>query len=350
MFAAGTIAAAALLLPYIEALYTVEQFVAESEVIAEGTIEKTDAATRTSIVKVTKSLKGKCAYTHIRMNIGAGQDWHPDAVMKHLVPGAKVVVLYNADRAGELYVNRFFMQLYGDKEAPPEKAWWNFTHVEIRCNRTFNGPAEDLVKLVTGVMAGKQKPPPPDPRLPVIRRPDLEALAPASAKTADAQLPPPFRKSAPFKPRAPENPSKTARGLKFEYFEGEWQEMPDFKALTPAKKGVAGQVDLSKRGRETNVAFRFAGFLEIPRDGTWVLSVSGAGGYALTVGTAEVVRKIGFPEAVIEVAGGIDLKAGKHAVTLLFFDAGAGQDLSLSWQGPQLEKQAVPASALHHAP
>jgi hypothetical protein len=350
MFVAGGVGAAALLLPYIEAIYTLEQFIAESEVIAEGVVEKTDPATRTSIVKVTKSLKGKCAYTHVRMNIGVGQDWHPDAVMRHLVPGAKAVILYNADRAGEIYVNRFFMQLYGDKEAPPEKAWWNFTHVEIRCNRTFNGPAEDLSRLVTGVLAGKQKPPAPDPRLPVIRRPDLEALPTAGAKATDAQLPAPFKKSAPFKPRPADHPSKTARGLKFEYFEGQWQEMPDFKALTPALKGVAGQVDLSKKRRDTNLAFRFTGFVEVPKDGTYVFAPSGAGGFALHVGAAEVVRKIGFLEAAIEVAGGIDLKAGKHAITLVFFDAGAGQELSLSWEGPGLEKQAVPAAALHHAP
>src|SRR5437667_8930280 len=81
---------------YIEALYPLQQFMAESEVIAEGVIEKSDPKNKTFIIKVRKSLKGKCAYEQIRVNVGPGQEWHPDAAMPHFVAGAPAVIFYNA--------------------------------------------------------------------------------------------------------------------------------------------------------------------------------------------------------------------------------------------------------------
>mgnify|MGYP000344964985 CR=1 FL=1 len=58
----------------------------ESQVIAEGVLESADPKTKTAHVKILRSLKGKCAYPVLRLNIGAGQEWHPDAVFRHLVP------------------------------------------------------------------------------------------------------------------------------------------------------------------------------------------------------------------------------------------------------------------------
>jgi hypothetical protein len=179
---------------YIEVLYPLQQFMNESEVIAVGAIEKTDAKSKACVVKITKTLKGKCAYEKVRINVGAGREWHPEAVAKHLVEGAPVVIFYNAERRGEIYLNRFFMQLYGDPNAAPDKAWWNFTHIEIHCNRTYNGSAEDLTKLVTDVLAGKRKAPAPDPKIPAIKKEDIEAL-PAPRENCDPEkLPPSFRR------------------------------------------------------------------------------------------------------------------------------------------------------------
>jgi len=65
---AGTVPAAA----YIETLYPLQQFIAESEVIAEGVVEKVDAKRSLCTVRITKSIKGKCHYELVRLNIGAG--------------------------------------------------------------------------------------------------------------------------------------------------------------------------------------------------------------------------------------------------------------------------------------
>jgi hypothetical protein len=184
---------------YIEALYPLQQFMNESQVIAEGVLESADPKTKTAQVKILRSLKGKCAYPVLRLNIGAGQEWHPDAVFRHLVPGAPALFFFDGGGRAELYVNRFFMQLYADGQ-PPEKAWWTFTHIEIRCNRTYVGPADEFIKLVGDILAGKVKPPAPDPKIPPISRQDVAALPVWGQPVKPEELPASFRKRDPNAP------------------------------------------------------------------------------------------------------------------------------------------------------
>jgi hypothetical protein len=186
---------------YIEALYPLQQFVAETEVIAEGVIEKADTANKTCVVKIERSLKGKCIYEQVRMNLSGGQFWHSDVIMRHMVVGAPAILFYDPSRRAEIYINRFFMQLYGDAGAPPEKAWWTYTHIEIRCNRTYNGTTEDFSKLLKSILAGKEKAPAPDAKIPPITKEAVDALPVWGTPNVDpASLPACFRKRDPNAP------------------------------------------------------------------------------------------------------------------------------------------------------
>src|SRR5262245_45237055 len=252
---------------YIDTLYPLQQFIAESEVIAEGVVEKTDAKKGICTVRVTKSIKGRCHYELVRMNIGVGQEWHPDVVFPHLVAGAPAVIFYNAERRAEIYVNRFFLQFSGDVAAPADKAWWSFTHIEVHCNRTFNGTTEELARLLLDVQAGKAKPPPADPKAPAISRESMKSLPVWGAAVSPDRLPAPFVRHDPTKPRKSrdaENPHGLAKGLALQYYEGIWDALPDFTALKPVATGVSEQVDLSKRKREEQYALRFTGFIDVP--------------------------------------------------------------------------------------
>jgi hypothetical protein len=336
---------------YIEAMYSLQQFMNESQVIAEGVIDKSDAKTKTCVVKVTRSLKGKCAYPEIRINVGAGQAWHPDAVMKHLVVGAPALFFTNGQGQCEIYINRFFNQLYADGQ-PPDKAWFTFTHIEIRCNRTFNGTAEELIKLVGDVLAGKAKPPAPEPRIPPISPQDVAALPVWGQKVEADQLPVPFRKREPThltKPRDAENPANAVPGLAYEYYEGTWNELPDFDKLTPAAKGTTAAFDLSPCKRQEQIGLRLRGFLQVPKDGVYTFYTVSDDGSKLYIGKTEVVSNDGL-HAPQEMVGDIHLKAGKHAITVTFFENSGGEVLDVLWEGPDLPKQKIPPAALFRAP
>lgn len=337
---------------YIDALYPLQQFIDESEVIAEGVVEKTDAKKGVCFVRVTKSIKGKCSYDLVRLNLGVGQEWHPEVVLPHMVVGAPTVIFYNAERRAEIYVNRFFLQLSGDAGQPPDKAWWSFTHVEVHCTRTFNGTTEELSKILVDVQAGKAKPPPADPKAPAITKESLQAL-PVWGKPVDPdKLPAPFVRRDPTKPRksrAPENPQGVEKGLAFQYFEGTWDTLPDFDALKPAARGVSEQFDLSKRKRDDQYGLRFSGFIDIPREGAWRFHTRSDDGSRLRIGNEEVVTNDGI-HAPKEESGEITLKAGRHAITVLYFQNGGPAILDVLWEGPDLPKQKVPAAALTHTP
>jgi hypothetical protein len=325
---------------YIETLYPLQQFIAESEVIAEGAIEKVDHKRSLCTVRITKSIKGRCHYERVRLNIGAGQEWHPEAVMPHLVEGAPAVIFYNAERRAEIYINRFFLQLSGDAGQPADKAWWTFTHIEVHCNRTYNGTAEELSKLLSDIQAGKATPPAADPKAPPITKEAFKALPPWGRPVDPEKLPAPFVRHDPTKPRKsrdPENPAGVERGVAFQYFEGAWETLPDADSVKPLATGVAEQIDLAKRRRDGQYGFRFTGFIDIPREGAYRFSTGSDGASKLTIGKEEV-------------GGEINLKAGKHALSVTFVQKSGAATLELQWEGPDLPKQKVPAAALSHLP
>ncbi|MEZ0485807.1 PA14 domain-containing protein [Fibrella aquatica] len=144
--------------------------------------------------------------------------------------------------------------------------------------------------------------------------------------------------------RDPDNPANAVAGLDFSYYEGDWTSLPDFNALTPIKSGTTSQVDLTQRNRDDSFALQFRGFVNVPTDGVYTFYTNSDDGSKLFIGTNEVVNNDGgHPEQ--ERSGTIGLKAGRHAITIPYFEGGGGQALSVSYSGPGIGKQVIPTSA-----
>lgn len=144
--------------------------------------------------------------------------------------------------------------------------------------------------------------------------------------------------------RDPENPANTVAGLVYSYYEGGWSSLPDFNALTAVKTGTVTQVDLTPRNQDDNFALQFKGYINVPTDGVYTFYTNSDDGSKLYIGTNEVVNNDGgHPEQ--ERLGTIGLKAGKHAITISYYEGGGGQALSASYSGPNLTKQLIPGTA-----
>ena len=202
---------------YIEALYPLRQVLDEAEVVAEAVIESVDPVNRIAAARVRKVWKGTCAYDVLRMNLGTGDDWHPDVLLKHVVPGQPMLIFYNAERRAEAYLNRFFFQLYGDPRVAPDKAWWTFTHIEVRMNRTFNGSAAELAALLRDITEKRAPAPEPNPRRPAITRNSVRALPAPGQAVDETALPLPFLKEGP-----PRKEDRIARPVDERGFLGRW--------------------------------------------------------------------------------------------------------------------------------
>ncbi len=148
--------------------------------------------------------------------------------------------------------------------------------------------------------------------------------------------------------RAPENPAGTVAGLHYQYYEGSWNTLPNFSGLTPSKTGTVTHFSLAPRNRSDQFAFRFTGYVQVPANGLYTFYTSSDDGSKLYIGNTLVVNNDGL-HAARERSGTIRLRAGKHAITVTFFDNTGAEALAVSYAGPGLSKRAIPATALFRA-
>ncbi|UYZ64947.1 RICIN domain-containing protein [Hymenobacter weizhouensis] len=143
--------------------------------------------------------------------------------------------------------------------------------------------------------------------------------------------------------RQPDNPAATAPGLDYAYFEQAGAAEPNLTQLTPLKIGTVATIDLTPRSRQDLFAFRYTGYLEVPTDGNYGFSLRADDGCKLYIGDRLVADASSGGE------GSIGLKAGKHAVTITYYEAYGDQSVTVSYAGPGIAKQVIPASAFSRA-
>ncbi len=149
--------------------------------------------------------------------------------------------------------------------------------------------------------------------------------------------------------KAAETPSGTVAGVNYSYYEGTWSTLPAFGSLTAVKTGNVANFDMSVRNRVDNYAFQYTGYVQVPADGQYTFYTSSDDGSKLYIGTTEVVNNDGL-HAMQERSGTIGLRAGKHSVTVTFFEATGGEGLTVSYSSPALAKTTIPAGALSSLP
>ncbi|MFM9911148.1 MAG: PA14 domain-containing protein [Chitinophagaceae bacterium] len=150
----------------------------------------------------------------------------------------------------------------------------------------------------------------------------------------------------PGKLREPENPTNTINGLDYQYYEGEWNYLPDFGLIFPVKSGSIDNISFSPIKQQDNFALKFTGFLDIPIDGYYTFFLNSDDGSKLFIGDLNLINNDGL-HAASESSGRIGLKAGKHAITISFFEKGGEQVLNFIYEGPGVGKQPVPAAKLY---
>ena len=150
---------------------------------------------------------------------------------------------------------------------------------------------------------------------------------------------------AKIEPRAPDTVVAPAPGLMGELYEGQWEAVPDFSTLKPAATTKVETFDLAKYKGRDFFALRFTGYLEVPADGIYAFYLTSDDGSRLSIGDRLVVDNDGLHPAVTK-RGFIPLKAGKHAITVAYFERSGDEALGVSWEGPGVKKGPIPATAL----
>jgi hypothetical protein len=143
-------------------------------------------------------------------------------------------------------------------------------------------------------------------------------------------------------------PANTVNGLDYKYYEAGsgWMVLPTFSTLTPVKTGATTNFDISFANRSVAFSFNFTGFINVPSDGQYIFYTTSDDGSNLYIDNVPVVNNDGLHPAR-ERSGTIGLQAGKHAISVGFFQQGGGRVLNVSYSGTGVSKQAIPASRLY---
>lgn len=149
-------------------------------------------------------------------------------------------------------------------------------------------------------------------------------------------------------PRPAVDAGRVAGGLRYRVFTGQWSKLPDFEKLEAKQNGVTDGVHAKFTDEAVNFGIAYDGFIRVERDGLYTFFLSSDDGSKLFIGDTEVVDSDGLHGPRV-VPGMIALQAGLHPIRVHFFQRGGPFTIGLSWRGPGLEQQAVPASALFHA-
>ncbi|HOW85347.1 MAG TPA: PA14 domain-containing protein [Candidatus Aminicenantes bacterium] len=148
----------------------------------------------------------------------------------------------------------------------------------------------------------------------------------------------------PAEPIAASAAAPAAAGLTWESYEGHFDVLPDFAALTASRTGTSARPSAAAAGLKENFALRFRGYIRAPRTGIYVFYLASDDGSRMSIGGRTVVDNDGSHGLSTE-KGEIALAAGWHAVEIVYFQGDGGQDLDLTWSGPGFPRRPVPATA-----
>jgi len=147
--------------------------------------------------------------------------------------------------------------------------------------------------------------------------------------------------------RPADTPGDVAPGLLFKYYEGEWQKMPDFDSMQPVAEAVVPWIDFDLLKRDERFGLCFDGYIKVPQDGVYRFYVTSDDGARLWIGNELVVNNDGLHRAT-EVSGLTALAAGLHPIRVEYFEFVADEDLDVAYEGPGIQKQAIPPEMLFH--
>jgi hypothetical protein len=138
----------------------------------------------------------------------------------------------------------------------------------------------------------------------------------------------------------------SASVLSYRYYQGDWTSLPNFAGLTPVKSGLTDGFDLSIRNQDTDYAFVWTGYIDIPKTGAYQFYLNSDDGSAMYIDGQQIVDNDGV-HTYSQASGGEQLTAGEHKLEVDYFVASdAGQDLSVLWSGPGIVKAKLPTTVL----
>jgi len=130
-------------------------------------------------------------------------------------------------------------------------------------------------------------------------------------------------------------------GLRYEIAVGGFASVDEVAAAPLEPRGRLRGPGFVDTFSEEAFGLRFSGFVEVPETGVYTFHLTSDDGSRLRIAGRTVIDHDG-PHAASEKSGRVALAAGRHAVELLYFEAGGGEALSLEVTPPGGVRGRVP--------
>jgi PA14 domain len=165
------------------------------------------------------------------------------------------------------------------------------------------------------------------------RRPEGDAPRPYDAVAVPATRP----------------PAGLANGVRWKRYAGPFPWVPELRALPSTAIGSDATFAPAKHAPDDGSGLFYTGFIQVPVAGDYTFFITSDAGASLHVHDAHVIDD-DFNHDGSEVSGTITLEAGYHPYRLCYRHVDGAQRLDVQWSGPDLSKQAIPASNLFFDP
>ena len=140
---------------------------------------------------------------------------------------------------------------------------------------------------------------------------------------------------------------ESGEGLMYEYYEGRFEDSDfEVEGSRLVERGVAS-IPEPLEHREDDFAYRYRGFIEVARAGFYTFHTHSDDGSWLWIDNELVVENGGM-HAPTTKSGKVRLDPGKHAFEVRFFERSGGSELTVSWEGPGVQKGTIPPAVFSH--
>ncbi len=129
----------------------------------------------------------------------------------------------------------------------------------------------------------------------------------------------------------------TFQGLLYKYYEGSWNQLPDFTLLTPVASGISSNTSLSVKLRSFQYGILWQGYIKIPVTGTYTFGTTSDDGSKLWLSTYQpqttpLVNNDGIHLANYKNGTPIKLNAGIYPISIAYFQNSAQAAMNVFWK------------------
>jgi hypothetical protein len=136
-----------------------------------------------------------------------------------------------------------------------------------------------------------------------------------------------------------------APGLRTSVYEGTFEALPDFSALTPVEESISPTFDISARAELDNFAYLWEGTIDIDVEGSYSFFTTSDDGSRLFINDALIVDNDGL-HGPVEETGSVALGVGTHDIRAAFFENAGGAIMTVEWIPAGGVREPIPQDRL----